>query len=322
MKAKAASILLAVMLFSFPSRNAEAFWMWTPETNRWVNPKYAAKDTPQEQLQYAKDFYQAGEMEKAVGEFYKLIKYYPRAREAAEAQFYIGEIYEKQERYFDAYKAYQVVVEKYPFSERAADIIKRQYDIGNLLLEGKEKRSKIVTVVVGGEYDVIEVFRTVIKNAPYGPYAAPSQYKIGLYLQEKQLYQEARDEFEKTLNDYPETEWAKAAEYQIAMADAKRSSNAQYDQKVTEAAIDQFKDFVEKYPDAELSDDARGKISELRDKEAENHFVVGAFYEKQKKYDAAKVYYNTIVTDYQNTQWASRALEKLQKLNKLETKTK
>lgn len=322
MKAKAASILLAVMLFSLPPQNAEAFWMWTPETNRWVNPKYAAKDTPQEQLQYAKDFYQAGEMERAAGEFYKLIKYYPRAREAAEAQFYIGEIYEKQERYFDAYKAYQVVVEKYPFSERAADIIKRQYDIGNILLEGKEKRSKIVTAVVGGEYDVIEVFRTVIKNAPYGPYAAPSQYKIGLYLQEKQLYQEARDEFEKTLNDYPETEWAKAAEYQIAMADAKRSSNAQYDQKVTEAAIDQFKDFVEKYPDAELSDDARGKISELRDKEAENHFVVGAFYEKQKKYDAAKVYYNTIVTDYKNTQWASRALEKLQKLNKLETKTK
>lgn len=322
MKTKACTVLLAVFLLCLIPRTAHAFWIWTPETNRWVNPKYAVKDTPQEQLKYAADFYQQGQLERAVAEFQRLIKQYPRAREAAEAQFYIGEIYEKQQRYFDAYKAYQVVIEKYPFSERGADIIKRQYDIGNLLLEGKEKRSKIVTTIVGGEYDVIEVFRTVIKNAPYGPYAAPSQYKIGLYLQEKQLYQEARDEFEKTLNDYPETEWAKAAEYQIAMADAQRSSNAQYDQKVTQAAVDQFKEFVEKYPDAELTDDARNKIAELRNKEAENNFVVAQFYQKQKRYDAAKVYYNSIVTDYQNTPWATRALEQLRRLNTLETKVK
>jgi len=28
-----------------------AFWVWTPETNKWVNPKYSVKGTPQEQLE-------------------------------------------------------------------------------------------------------------------------------------------------------------------------------------------------------------------------------------------------------------------------------
>ena len=50
-----------------------AFWMWTPETNKWINPKYAVKDTPQEQLQVGTDLYKttnggtAWSLETAIG---------------------------------------------------------------------------------------------------------------------------------------------------------------------------------------------------------------------------------------------------------------
>jgi len=253
--------------------------------------------------------------QKAIKELQKLLKNYPRAREAADAQYYIGFIQEEQGELVEAHKNYQTAIEKYPFSERSPEIVKRQYMIGNVMLEGKDIRNKIIKTIVGGDYDVIEVFRTVIKNAPYGEYAAPSQYKIGLYLQEKQMYQEARDEFEKTINDYPESEWAKAAQFQIALSDAKRSSAAEYDQKVTEAAIDELKEFVEKHPDANFSDDARTQINELREKEAENAFIIACFYEKQRKSDAAKVYFTSIVEDYKNTSWAPKALEKIRELN-------
>ena len=184
-----------------------------------------------------------------------------------------------------------------------------------MFLEGKGKRSEVLQAVVGGDYDIIEVFRTVIRNAPYGEYAAPSQYKIGLYLLEKRLYQEARDEFEKTINDYPNTEWAKAASFQIAMSDSKRSSDPQYDQQVTKTAVEEFKEFAQKYPDAELSDNAQKQIQSLREKEAENNYVVAEFYEKHKKFDAAKIYYSSIVEDYRDTEWAKKALEKIQKIN-------
>jgi outer membrane protein assembly factor BamD len=307
--------IVLMTLLTLSCRTASAFWVWTPETNKWVNPKFSVKETPKEQFAYAMGFYEAGDLEKARVEFSKLIKHYPRAREAADAQYYLAKMLEDQGQLYKAFGEYQVVIEKYPFSERAGDIIERQYRIGTELMEGREKRNKIINVVVGGDYDVINVFRTVIKNAPYGKYAAPAQYKIGLWLQEKQLYQEARDEFEKTINDYPESEWAEAARFQIAMSDSLRSSEAQYDQQVTKVAIDQFKDFVEENPDAELSQSAREQIRKLREKEAKNNFLVAQFYEKHKKYDAAKVYYNTIVQDYKTTTWAPRALEKLQTIN-------
>jgi len=317
-------ILLSVCLLwgNFLVNEARAFWVWTPETNKWVNPKWDVKDTPQEQLEFALESYKAKDYEKAVSEFNKLIRHYPKAREAAEAQYYIGQALEDQGQFYKSFKAYQVVIEKYPFSERSPQIVERQYQIGEKLLEGQEKRSKFVTVVIGSEYDVVDVFRTVIKNAPYGKLAAPSQYKIGLYLQQKGMFQESRDEFEKVLNDYPDNEWVKAAKYQIALVDSKRSTPAPYDQNVTKAAVEEFKEFVTLYPDAELSGEAKEHINKLKEKEAENNFLIAAFYEKQKNYKAAKIYYNTIVEEYAYSPLAPKALGKMRELDLKASKVK
>lgn len=292
-----------------------AFWVWTPETNKWVNPKYAVKDTPSEQLEYALGFYQAKEYKEAIPEFRKLIRHYPRSREAADAQYYIGASWEAMDNPDEAFKSYQEVIEKYPFSERSAEIVRKQYDISVKLFEGKGNRGGWAKTFTGGDYAVVDMFKTVIKNAPYGELAAPSRYKIGLYLMENIMYQEARDEFEKVINDYPESEWAKAAKYQIAICDTKRSTGAQYDQKITQEAVKEFNDFVKNYPEAELSDQAKEQIQKLRDKEAESHFHIARFYEKNQKYQSALVYYQTIVDDFKNSQWTAEALKKIRELS-------
>ncbi|MCA9405079.1 MAG: outer membrane protein assembly factor BamD, partial [Candidatus Omnitrophica bacterium] len=269
---------------------------------------------PQEQLEFALGFYEAKQYKEAVRELQKLIKHYPKARQAPEAQYYIGKIAFDQSNLYEAFKEYQVVIDKYPFSDRSTEIIRLQYEIGEAILEGLDQRNKFIDAVSGANYDLIKIFRQVIKNAPYGKYAAPSQYKIGLYLMEKGLYPEARDEFEKVINDYPDSEWIKAAKYQIAIADSKRSTTAQYDQRITQSAVKEFKEFVEVYPDAELSKSAKDQILDLREKEAENKFLVGRYYEKRKQYSAAKIYYQQVVDEYGNTSWGRKALVKIQEL--------
>jgi len=310
--------LIIILLFS---DNCFAFWVWTPETNKWSNPKYSVKDTPAEQLQEGLNFYENQQYKEAIKEFNKLIKYYPRARQAPDAQFYIGLCLEDQGKLFAAFKGYQQVIDKYPFSERSAEIVRKQYDLGLKFLDGYQRnKSKFKNVFLGNEYNVVDIFKTVIKNAPYGELAAPAQYKIGLYLLEKKLYQEARDEFEKVLNDYPDSEWVKAAKYQIALTDAKRSTKAQYDQKVTQAAVEEFKEFVKIYPEAELSEEAKEEIHHLRDKEAENNFVIAQFYEKQKNYKAANIYYKIVVDEYGRSRWSARALKKILEMNQKDEK--
>ncbi len=304
----------------FITSSVFAFWVWTPETNKWVNPKFAVKETPKIQLKHAESLYQAKDYKKAIDEFNKLINNYPKSKEAPEAQFFIGTIWEEQEKYFEAFKAYQKLIDKYPFSERAGEIVERQYKIGERLLQGDGKKG-FLELVATNEFNVVDVFRAVIKNAPYGPYAAQAAYKIGLYLEEKQMYQEARDEFEKIVNDYPDSEWAKAAQFQIAVVDSKRSTGSQYDQKVTKVAVEEFQEFVKDNPDAQLSKKAQQEIHRLREKEAHNSFLIGHFYEKQKNLKAARLYYSAVVDEYKNTIWATKALEKIQEIDgKLKSK--
>jgi outer membrane assembly lipoprotein YfiO len=313
MKTRSVLIVLAALaLLAALPVPAGAVWVWTPQTNRWENPTMAVKDTPAEQLTYALGFYHKKQYRKATREFRKLLKHYPKAREAAEAQFYLAKILEDKGNLAAAFKGYQTVVEKYPFSERFPQIAKIQYEIGNELMEGKGGTG------FAAQSLVVKVFRTVIKNAPYGPYAAPSQYKIGLYLQGRGMYQDARDEFEKTMNDYPDSKWAKSARYRIALLDAKRSAAAPYDQKVTNTAIKELEPFVADNPDAALSKEAKQYLRTLRNKEAKQSFLVAEFYEKNKHYAAAKIYYNKIVDDYGNTAWAARALKKIQHINQVD----
>lgn len=304
-------IILSLLFLTVSPALCHAVWIWTPETGKFINPKWAVKSTPKEQLEYGLSFYHGKLYPKAMVEFKKLIRSYPRAKEAPEAQYYVGQSLEELNKPFEAFKAYQVVIDKYPFSERAGEIVEIQYNIGNQLLEGKNRRGGWTEAVLGGDDRVIEIFRAVIKNAPYGKLAALAQYKIGLYLKEKGLYQEARDEFEKTLNDYPTSEWAKAAKFQIAMADTHRSSNVQHEQKVTAVALDEFNEFVKSHPDSELTPQAKKQIASLRDKEAENNFIIAQFYEKQKNVKSAKVYYKEIVAQYEDTPWAAKALARL-----------
>ena len=313
-------IIISILVISCAAP-AHAFWIWTPETNKWVNPKYAVKDTPKEQLAYGNEFYQQKDYKKALQEYEKLIAHYPKSREAPQAQLAIGQCYEDLGNEYRGFQEYQKVIEKYPFSDLAPEVVERQYKIGEKLLQHPNK-SQFIMTLTGGEYDVIEVFRTVIKNAPYGKYNAVSQYKIGLYLAEKKMYQEARDEFEKVVNDYPESEWVKAAKYQIAVVDAARSSGAQYEQAVTKAAKDEFEEFVRNYPDAQLSAKAKAEMETLNNKEAENNFVVAKFYAKNKKYEAARIYYNIVIDDFSDSPWAAKARNELLLIENLEKKGK
>ena len=302
-------IIAAIFLFSIQSL-AQATWIWTPESGKFINPKWAVKPTPEDQLEYAESFRDQGNCKKAMAEFKKLIKAYPRAKEAPEAEFFIGQCLEDTHKPYEAYQAYQMVIDKYPFSERAAQIVGLEYNLANHLLENKD-RSKWAEVVVGSDERAIEIFRTVIKDAPYGKYAAISQYKIGLFYKEKGMYQEARDEFEKTMNDYPTSEWAQAAKFQIAMADTSRASDAQHEQKVTGVAFEEFNEFVKTHPDSQLTPQAKEQMGVLKEKEAENNFVIAKFYEKQKNVKAARIYYREVASSYADTSWGPKASARL-----------
>lgn len=310
---KRVAVFLCFFIF-FGNSMANAYWIWTPKTGRWINPKYVVKANPKEQLESAKSLFDNKNYEKAKNEFEKLIKHFGRSKEAAEAQFFIGFCLEKLNKPYEAFKAYDKVIKKYPFSERTEEIVEKEYLIADKLFQ--TQRSKVLEAVAGRDYNVVEILRAVVNNAPYGKYAAVAQYKIGLFYKSVGMLPEAREEFEKVINEYPQSEWVKAAKYQIALTDVQSSLKPEYDQSATKSAVKEFEEFLKVYPEAELSTDAQKQVQDLKNKDAENNFNIAKFYEKQRKFESAKIYYQHIVSDYPDSLWALKAVAKLEVLNK------
>lgn len=304
-------IILTLLLISFLSiQPAYSYWIWTPKSGKWVNPKNLPKDNPKEQFAYAKSFFDNNKFEEAKREFRKLLKAYPKSAEAAESQYYLGLTEEKQGRLYEAYQAYQMVIDKYPFSERIQEIIELEYKIAEKFMAGEKRKALGVELPV--ENPAIEIFAKVVENSTYGPLAPKAQYKLGLVLKGLLRYYEAEEEFNKVVTRYPDSEWASAAKFQIASCRASLSKGAAYDQGAVQEAKEKFEEFVKEHPDAVLSLEAQKNIDQIKEKEAQTSYEIARFYEKQRVFGSAKIYYNDVIDNHPNSPWAKQAAERLQ----------
>lgn len=307
-------IIIAVLFIFLGTPSLYAFWIWTPKSGKWVNPKYAVKPAPKEQFELARGLFEQDKFKEAQNEFNKLIKHYPRSYEASESQYYLGLTEEKLGRPYEAYLAYQKVIDKYPFSERIQEVIEREYKLAESFMAGKTRKAMGVDLPV--ENPAIEIFRKVVENSTYGPLAPQAQYKLGLVLMGSGRYTEAQDEFQKVISSYPDSEWVSASKFQIATCKQTLAKGPEYDMERTAEAKEDFEEFVKSHPDAVLSQEASKNIDKLKEREAESNFNIGRFYEKQKVLESARIYYNLAIENYPKSIWAARSLERLQAMEK------
>lgn len=307
-------IATLLILTSWPGPGL-AYWIWTPETGRFINPKFAVKETPQKQFDWAINFFEAEDYKKAIGEFEKLIKHYPLSKLASESQFYVALGYENMGEYSRAFESYQLVIEKYPYTERVDEIIEREYRIANLFYSG-QKDKILGMAILPAKGKAIEIFSRVVENAPYGKYADIAQYKLGQCYMDVKDYINAALAFKEIIENYPKSPLADDAKYKIAMCAAASTSGPEYNEEDTDKAIKEFRDFVKRYPDSNMEKEARQFISKLENQKAQNSFDIAQFYERQGNINSAIIYYEEILDKFPESEWASRALEKLQIIRK------
>lgn len=303
-------IIILNLFFIFFSCKGYSYWIWTPDTGEWINPKYAVKDSPRAQYQHARTFFKDMNYERAIKEFKKLVEAYPKSKHAPKAQYFIGRSYENIDKFYKAFKAYQKVIDKYPYTERLNEIIVREIKIGNKFYKGK-KGEIWGLPLVNPEERAIEIFEKVIQNSPYGKNVDEAYYKLGMAYKKKGAYRKAKKAFNKLNENFPESKLAKEAEYQAAYSAYKYSLNPSYDQQATDKTIKEFEGFIKKHPHTELAKKAEKRLNILKQKRAKNLFHIAKFYQQRGHVESAVIYYKEIAQKYPDTKWATQAMEKL-----------
>ncbi len=305
----------SAFLFLLAAPLSHAYWIWTPQTGTWINPKWAVKDTPQQQFDWAFKFFKAKDYKKSAEEFLRLVRFYPQAELAAESQYFAGKSYEAMEEYEQAFYAYQKGIETYPFSKRLDEMTEREYEIAGKFYAGQ--KVKVLGIpTFPSVWKAIEMYQKVVDNAPYGKYADQSLFKIGECYKKAGDFQQARLAFQKLVDEHPESKLAEEANFQVGLCASQASLKPSYDQSVTDEALKEIEDFAKRHPESKLTADADKMHKSLREKKAQSDYTIAEFYWKQKWYDSAGEYYKDIVANFPDTETAKKAEERLKIIEK------
>jgi outer membrane protein assembly factor BamD len=288
--------------------------VWRPGEG-WTDEKGSdiSASSSRDQLELGKELEKKGNIDDAYKAYKGLVRRWPLSFFSPEAQFRMGQIEEQKGDFWRAYKSYQKMLEKYPSSSFFEQALEREYAIGNLYLAGEPQR--LWKIPLGPSMEkTVEIYETVIKNAPYGKFAPQAQFKIGLAHENEKKFNEAVKAYNTIIDKYPGNDIVDDAQFQIGYAWYRASSEPEYDQSAAEKAIEAFQDFMVRYPNSEKTASAKSYIEKLQGRRVQGSFNIAQFYEKQGNIKAAFIYYNEVVRENPDSKQASQAKLKIDQL--------
>lgn len=310
------SLLFLIAAFTLlTALPAEAYWVWSPELGKWTNPKKASKDTPEDQYNWAMEFYKKKDYDRAIDEFEKLPQAFPNSRLAAEGVYHAGLAWEAKNDLAKAADAYQRLVDRYPYSDRIKDAMNREFEIANQFASG-EKMKVYGMPLLSGQEKALEIYRHIVKNAPYGSFGDQAQFQIGEVYKAQGEFELAQKAYQSVVDEYPSSPLVTKARYQIAQVSLEATKKSQYNEQYAERAIQEFEGFKKNFPDDQQVIEADESIKILRSKKAQNYWETAHFYERQGKFKSARIYYEQIVTTYGDTKYAEDAKKKVDEMIK------
>jgi outer membrane protein assembly factor BamD len=163
--------------------------------------------------------------------------------------------------------------------------------------------------------DAIEYFQTIVYNFPGESIVDTAQYYLGLSYFGNEDFLVAQTEFNRLVMNYPSSPYFVNALFMRAVS-FYESTPDHYglDQSELRTAIKQLEDFMIDYPESELVDEAELILAEARDRLAHKYYEAGKVYDHIRAYGAAKKYFQKVVDDYTNSEWAVKSAFELARM--------
>jgi outer membrane protein assembly factor BamD len=310
---RALSLLLAATLL-LPQISGGAVVFKAGENAKYVAPGEEEMSGNAEELFHKGQVAEKdGNLKRAIRAYKTLVKRHPKDALAPGALFHAAELQEKLQQYLSAAESFRTVVEKYPSSAHFDEAIEAQFRIGELYLAGK--KLKFMGISIGNALDkAVDVFAAVVRTAPYGKYTARAQFDIGLAREKQGLNDAALQAYQAVIDKFPNEPVAADAQYQIGYIWFTAARSGTKDVAATKNAKTAFQDFLYHYPHSEKTAQARSNLDLLGHKETTSSFQVAKFYDKQKNYRAAVIYYNEVIRQQPGSNESERAKKRIDQL--------
>ncbi len=264
----------------------------------------------------ARESEEAGHAKHAIKLYEKVGKKYPNSVYAPEAFWRAGNLQLAAKKYIKAFTDYQQIVGRYPNTARFNDVIGQQYRIASALLDGARGHVLGIFPTFTNREASVGQFELIVRNAPYSDYAPLALLNEARGLQYLNEPEEAIDALDRMINNYPQSLLAPEAYLRLAEAHAQLVEGPYYDQEATRNAITYFQDFMILFPNDSGVPAADKGLGNMKTTLADSKLRLGDFYfYRRQNYKAARVFYNEAITSYPDSLIASKAKERIVKVD-------
>jgi len=254
-----------------------------------------------------------GNIKRAIKAYKSLVKHHPKDTLAPGALYRSAQLQEQLRLYTAAADSFLQLVERYPGSPHFDDAIEGQFRIGEIYLNGKKLR--VLGIPLASALDrAVTIFANVVRTAPYGKYTARAQFDIGLAREKQGANDAALQAYQAVVDKFPNEPVAVDAQYQIGYIWFTASQTGTKDAAAAGNAKTAFQDFLFHYPKSEKAAQARANLEILEHKQTANSYKVAKFYDKQKYYRAAVIYYNEVIRQQPGSEESNEAKKRIDQL--------
>jgi len=313
-------LLIAACVVMFPLRLPAPLvftpgegWTYEPVGGEGKWQRTRAKD----QLDVAQAAFDQKDYNLALKAARRVVAMWPLSDYAPRAQYLAGRCYEAKHNDERAFREYQKILEKYPKSENVKDVLQRQYEIANRYLGGQRFKLWGCLPWFRSMDKTAEMFEKIVASGPYSDVAPQAQMKAGAAREKQAHYPEAVKAYELAADRYHDRPQVAAdALFKAALAYQHQAATVEYDQNTAAQAIATLTDFMTLYPDDPRVAEGQKIIAALKREQAHGSFNIAAYYEKNRKWDGALVYYNEALLQDPNSPYATEARQRLDAIKK------
>ena len=270
------------------------------------------EDTPAAQLQYAKEKDAAESTRRARKAYEALVREWPTAPEAAQAQFALAQLQERRQKFERAFDEYQYLITHYAGHCPYQEILDRQFRIANHLLHNN---TSMFGWNLSGTDVIRERFEQIVRNAPRGAQAPEIMLIIGSIRVEARELTEAIAVYEGLLNRFPQSPQAVNAAFLAAQCRHELAVKHSYNEPRCREAIAFIKAVLERMPTHPQKTQMAEWAAELTTLLIEQNYQQALFYDtRQRKADAAKTAYRRFLTEFPESHYAPQVRTRLAEL--------
>ena len=309
-----AFLVFAIAAFLLPESGKASVVFKPGQKAKYVAPgEEEISGNAAELYQIGQSAEKAGNIKRAIKAYKSLVKHHPKDTLAPGALYRSAQLQERLHEYTPAAESFSQLVERYPGSPHFEEAIEAQFRVGEIYLNGK--KLKFLGIPLASALDrAVTIFANVVRTAPYGKYTARAQFDIGLAREKQGANDAALQAYQAVADKFPNEPVAVDAQYQIGYIWFTAAQTGTKDAAASANAKTAFQDFLFHYPKSEKAAQARANLDILEHKQTANSYKVAKFYDKQKYYRAAVIYYNEVIRQQPGSQESNEAKKRIDQL--------